>query len=439
VTEAYFIDSLDARGGLAFASYRSADLSKGDADVDLPSVFIGPPMFRPERVASRAVAFAASRGSFQFGLYVGEAEVAFPTLEDVIEFVRRAYLRGGSGDGAGGIGPGVPQIPGGAPEGETFPDFDPEVLGGESALSGMLNDAQIALKEAHSLSNKFQFGEPFETSQFQKTFQNYPPGRGHTQALALGAMEIILALVHRFPAKGSNEELLKWLASANRLGQAIAKTGLWRPLLDKPWSALLNDAGFKLSQRMTLPVQERLDRVFDVIRKFGDGAHLIMFLLTRSSNFQFYRGYGLEEFIYQFRLRGWFPFITWDGQQTDPVDDLATWPLSQSTAGFTGTGDRNRASAYDLLSAVLGSPDVLAKGNSVAALRAAALVVLAATHITTTANPVVFGPISDDLAEAASSDGVQIALDWLVEQFPTRIFPAQVEALIEGASALRYA
>ena len=34
MTEAYFIDSLDARAGLAFASYRSADLSTDAARVD---------------------------------------------------------------------------------------------------------------------------------------------------------------------------------------------------------------------------------------------------------------------------------------------------------------------------------------------------------------------------------------------------------------------
>jgi hypothetical protein len=433
MTEAYFIDSLDARAGLAFASYRSADLSNDDVDVDLPSVFIGPPMFRPERVSSRGIAFAASRGSFQLGLYVDGAEVAFPTLEDVIEFVRRAYLRGGGGDGAGGIGPGVPQIPGGAPErGGPLPVFDFE---GEGVLGGMLQYAQLIAKMTHSVD--YKPGEPY-ASTFHKVPLNYPPGRSDSQALAFGAVEIILELVDRFPVMGSDEELLKWFASAERLGHAISKMRLWRPLAAKPWHGMLDDAGLELGKRISDPVLTKLGPVAQNIRASGEGKLLVVFLLARTSDLPVYWYRKLTDFFFN-SMSDWSPFITRYRSETDPVDDLANWPLSRSTTSFVGAAERNRASVYDLFSAVLGSPGVLAKGDD-AARRAAALVVFAATHIATFANPVVaLGPTSGELADAALSESVRTALDWLAEQFPARVFPAQIEALIASASALRYA
>ena len=111
MTVAWFIDGLDAKAGLAFTSLRTPDLLEQEPALDLPSVFIAPPTFRPETVSSRALAFAGTRGPFQYGLFAGGQEVAFPSLDAAIEFVRRAYLRGGGGDAAGGGGAGVPPRP----------------------------------------------------------------------------------------------------------------------------------------------------------------------------------------------------------------------------------------------------------------------------------------------------------------------------------------
>jgi hypothetical protein len=68
-----------------------------------------------------AVVAAGAASPFQYGLFIADQEVAFPSLDAVIEFVRRAYLRGGGGDAAGGGGAGVPPrtTPGAlGPEGE---------------------------------------------------------------------------------------------------------------------------------------------------------------------------------------------------------------------------------------------------------------------------------------------------------------------------------
>src|SRR2546421_12132183 len=49
------IDTLDARGGLGFASWRAGDLSKSsNIRLDTPCLFFGAPHFQPEPVANRA-------------------------------------------------------------------------------------------------------------------------------------------------------------------------------------------------------------------------------------------------------------------------------------------------------------------------------------------------------------------------------------------------
>lgn len=115
MSDAWYIDALDGLSGLAFASHRPPTLTEAAYDLDAPAWFLAAPDFRPELVGSRALALAATRGSFQLGLSVdGETEVPFPTLAALIEFVRRLYIAGGGGDGAGGVGP-TPPAP---PEGE---------------------------------------------------------------------------------------------------------------------------------------------------------------------------------------------------------------------------------------------------------------------------------------------------------------------------------
>ncbi|MBP8116445.1 MAG: hypothetical protein KAY09_01820 [Nitrospira sp.] len=86
----WFIDAWAVLDGYAFASFRRPDSL--DADVAL---FVAPPYFEPEPVASLATALGATRGHFQEGFRTETGEVAFGTLEEVIETIRRAYRAGG--------------------------------------------------------------------------------------------------------------------------------------------------------------------------------------------------------------------------------------------------------------------------------------------------------------------------------------------------------
>jgi hypothetical protein len=108
------LDALDALGGLAFLSYRMAETQAGEIEASIPAVFARAPTFDPVNLTSRTIGLAASRRSFQAGLFIREEEIGFPELGDAIEFVRRCYAGGGGGAGAG-PGGGLPPVP---PEGE---------------------------------------------------------------------------------------------------------------------------------------------------------------------------------------------------------------------------------------------------------------------------------------------------------------------------------
>lgn len=100
----WFIQSWAAFDGYAFASHSNYHFAAdGDAAADRRTyldpdrvVFLGPPHFTPVPVRY-ATALAASRGPFQDGFADSNGvEVAFETIDQVIELVRRAYVAGGA-------------------------------------------------------------------------------------------------------------------------------------------------------------------------------------------------------------------------------------------------------------------------------------------------------------------------------------------------------
>ena len=89
------IDAWDSLAGRAFLCRRVPD-GDNDPHLDQPTVFVAPPYFQPESLSSRAPGFAATRTSFQAGLFLqGGEEVGFETLQDAISFIRRGYITHG--------------------------------------------------------------------------------------------------------------------------------------------------------------------------------------------------------------------------------------------------------------------------------------------------------------------------------------------------------
>lgn len=453
MTPAWFIDSLDARAGLAFTSLRASDLLSEEAALDLPSVFIAPPTFRPETVSSRSLAFAATRGPFQCGLFIADQEIAFPSLDAVIEFVRRSYLRGGGGDAAGGGGAGVPPrtTPGTlGPEGEH--PLEGEDGRGRGLLGKMLKDSANARLAATSL--KFHAGEMFDTRDFHASVG--APGTavaGDEFVLARGAAELIAELLRRCPVTGPDDKLMGWFGSAQRLGRSINKLGLWHQIMADPLASNLGRIADTVLQALhasaffSFPFKEAIEAAR---QRFG--AHGLLPLLF--CGFAISPLWGIDpaalNYEYLISIRRIWPWpllgsLT-DTRISDPVDDLAQWPIPAMVEQFVGR-DADALRLYNLLCAVIASPDVLADGAADPGSRRAAeiaiiLVLFAAAHLAVEAAPSLAPNLvawANDMANKALADVVLTALAWLADQYPNKIFPDEVEEVIRSTSRLAYA
>jgi hypothetical protein len=103
---AWYLDAWAVRDGVAFASARPAD------SVDARNtVFLSVPDLQPTPVGRITTALGATRRGFQAGLRdVDGVEVAFDSIAQVREIVRRGYLAGGLGPG-GAATPAFPMPP----------------------------------------------------------------------------------------------------------------------------------------------------------------------------------------------------------------------------------------------------------------------------------------------------------------------------------------
>jgi hypothetical protein len=108
----WYMESWSVTDGLAFASERTEDGTVVNV------VFLAPPYWSPVAVANVSTAWAAHRASFQRGFFdaEGENEIAFASLAEIREALRRAYLASGYGtfpSGEGGEGGEIAPLPGG--------------------------------------------------------------------------------------------------------------------------------------------------------------------------------------------------------------------------------------------------------------------------------------------------------------------------------------
>jgi hypothetical protein len=88
----WYIDAWCVFDGIVFAS--ESDDRTGQPH--LRTVFVTPPYFRPIALANPATALRATRGPFQDRLFNDSGEeIAFDTLDEIIEIARRAYVLGG--------------------------------------------------------------------------------------------------------------------------------------------------------------------------------------------------------------------------------------------------------------------------------------------------------------------------------------------------------
>ncbi|WP_187431191.1 hypothetical protein ROLI_013620 [Roseobacter fucihabitans] len=254
----WYIDAMDGLGGLAFVSFRTADLRGGEIDFGAEAWVIEAPDFRPQPVASRAIGFAATGRGLQVGFSTdGDTEVAFQSLGSLGDFMRRTFLSGGGSDGAGGI-----VNPGGGP---------PDGGGGEGPLEGppesllVYASALLGFAERHqrlSATPQKDEGEATEEIRlgvatpaggsgpgpFSQAFAMLflqPDGTGRTRAASYRLMRYRVA---RFRRSGAPDDPLDILASLTVPGFVCLGTDgrceKWRSVKDLFFGLLANPSLF---------------------------------------------------------------------------------------------------------------------------------------------------------------------------------------------------
>ena len=303
------IDTLDARGGLAFASWREADLEEGARLFDRPVFHFSPPAFTAIPVASPATALAAERHGFQMGLLDAEGEIPFENLTDVAEFVRRVYIGSGRSDGDDGDDSPVPP-----PEGEP-PDLPPEIetVEGSSLRTGagafLTKVNSTPRGTANEVDWKPQFGEAKGAD-------------SHSSLIMRGSELMLIEMLARFPQSDDEQKLERWYAAATRLADTLFRIGAAHFLDSKPSIGLRNACQKFVSSAWGW------DDTNDII-------------------------WGALNLMANRHPRDWRPVWAASGE---PFDDLAHFPVNRRHAEVASARDPDRASVADVVSSVVASP-----------------------------------------------------------------------------------
>jgi hypothetical protein len=420
---AWRIDAIDPRAGFTFASFRSEGVEA--AEVNRPSAFVVGPDFRPTRLPDRIIGLAAARRSFQRGFFLGDREVDFATLEDIAEFTRRCYLRGGGGDGVDRGGGGPPPEPEGPP-----PDLPLAPEGHEGT----------AAHEHGAVSFVEEFG--LDTKRFWELARNSSHGSGHlfrwssngeaTKALSFepslqhdgaallmrGAAILARELLRRLPVRRNVDHFVRWHLPAQRLGSAMARLGLWPELA----------AEGGMLYRLIAPLVNQLQSgVAKDVSEFVDGFPP-PWRATMWAGFLF----GVLDVTY---LPRFHPYDFYRSNElsanNDPMDILESIPVPLhivKAAHISAPHDPTKVTLQDVLSSVLGSPPLETERD------VAELVMFAASCIVGGSEPPVLN--SAPLRSRAIARVAGRAKEWLAAQLPRRAFGLAVEEAVRESTNL---
>jgi hypothetical protein len=408
--KAWRLDALDAVGGLAFASFRISDVDATALDAGIPATFIGAPTFQPMHLTSRSPGLAASRRSFQAGLFIDSQEVGFPDLEDVIEFVRRCYFRGGGGGGTPPDGR-LPPAPDGGPEFPERPEFE-EPRGGEEIDAKGTRVREVLRDDLHRYSSQSTAlaSKPVGTS-FSMTWTQPSgplpkitgsmtasiPSVDGADVLSRGAMHVLDEIIRRAPARSQDsEELMNWLVVYRRFAFACYKMGI------SPLSS--NQFGY-------------LRSMLDVLRRFTAQ----------------HGSPSLSELLDDLPIMG---------EWTDAMDDLHQWPMPRRIgAKLASDANKHNPTLLNFLAGFLANPADLDHSPVTPdvdiALFAAARIIAPSARDWAGDSRYPF----DVFARSAFRRHMLIRLadtawDWLVKQLPRRGFGPELEQAIEQTSTL---
>lgn len=441
MTEAWRIDSLDARGGLAFASFREADLLREQIDFDQPAVFLSAPAFEPEPITSRALAFGAARAQAQLGVYTGlderevPAELAFSDLNALREFVRRAYLAGGGGDAGGGGGggdDGGPPPPSSAGEGpRAAPDGEHIDIERKARREERGGGIGRAADKMHSIAMGLRLvaGDIVPTVAFSALAVAGAADPSDAKRLVDGAIELFLEMVSRYPAGGADDQKGRWARAARRLGRAITRMDFWPDILNGPQASKLDGiAGWMLGVASQGQFRWFLPLFFGTSPTSG----LVAPWLYHEYQWQLSQLADEHGLVLP-------PYRDTPAQITiaDPVDDLCAWPVPDRLTSFIGS-KADAPSAFHLLSTCIADPARLCDTqHRPEAERAVGIVLFAAAHLQTGDQvPSLRREILPDGDLEGRAHIAFLARSWLLHQMPSLVFPVEVEKLIGQAAEL---
>jgi hypothetical protein len=209
-------------------------------------VFVAAPFFQPEPLASRAPGFAACRSTFQAGLFVGGEEVAFETLADAIEFVRRGYTSGREfPDPTAPLGTPLRPIEGEGGGGAVASEWPEQELrpGGrhlDAAISDLVVQFDKATHEVHRLG---------ASASPQWNLADKAMADGVYDMLRFASEALLRELLERLPATGGAEDSLVWVETSQRLVQLLMRLGLW-PDIEWLVYSFLENAGSRFQERV---------------------------------------------------------------------------------------------------------------------------------------------------------------------------------------------
>lgn len=412
----WYIDALDPRAGVAFATQRDTDLASDIPSGDGPTVFIGPPSFTPESVATRSVGFAMARYQGQLGLFGDDdKELPFNSLAAIAEFVRRVYLGGAAGDGAGENGGSAPP-PTPAPEGgEPPPNF--EGLGGMERGDKSTDPVAAWLALAGEMRTKSrdltESWEPTKsrglTPDSSSPVDALPPlsptasAEAGVRRLARGALRVLRELYRRRPGQSARAaNRLQWLTSLNRFAVIATRMGLWL-LMRSEFKDNSNASRTWVFGRHTAPTDHELEYV------------IRMLLLDGTPG-----------------TRLWRWALNVIESATDPFEDLAMLPVPPDTVPFVMPDGQNLQS---LLSAVVAIPNQILNRSSLGEERAE-LALFAAAYLNLGGECLPIWMEQSDIIDYFADQLVIRAHAWFAQNSPKIVYAEEIESLISHTSKI---
>ena len=348
----WHIDAWDTNAGRAFATQRSrnSDIGQMGEEVLGPTVFIGPPSFRPEQIANIGIALSARRsGAFdpRVPLNPETDEIQFATADAVADFVRRAFTgstRNRGDDGGGVIGfEGGPEDPPPSDGGE--PSFAERFLG--EWMSGLerLDQHPIPLALFHGNPVPYTFEPPA-----------YTPAPSQLDAVQRGALQILATMLDGIPRFGLNSSwFAQWQEAAMKLDAAISELGLWNVWFTSEGAIRQTISQYLSIRTLTLVPRERQADI--------DGITFAQLALRwqpttadpDKAAAQFM--HSLELAIYEPIWFGGY-FASVQSNMADRYEALFTWPLPSYV-----TIEPACRSVGELLATFVSSPSTFAKST----------------------------------------------------------------------------